>query len=130
MNLIISILASILISHTAFAHGEDKPGPNGGHIRMPGSFHTEVVTEKNGNFKIYLLDLEFKNPTLKNSKVDVKIIQGSKSTQVKCTEKEIYFSCTNTLGLKSGQLSIEATRDNAKASMKADYELPLKHLHH
>ena len=66
LKLIISILISSLVGLTAFAHGEDKPGPHGGHIRMPANFHTEVIQDLDGSFHIYLLDMQFKEPIVKN----------------------------------------------------------------
>jgi hypothetical protein len=35
----------------AWGHGEDKPGPNGGYIQMPGAFHTELVPVSDKVFK-------------------------------------------------------------------------------
>ena len=54
-----------------FAHGMNKPGPNGGEIRMPGPFHTEAKAEGANKLKVYLLDMNFKNPVTANSSVEV-----------------------------------------------------------
>ena len=61
MHTITALIFSTLtvLSVNLFAHGEDKPGPHGGYIRMPGSFHTEVVKEKAG-YRVYLLDINWK----------------------------------------------------------------------
>lgn len=37
---------------SSFAHGEGKPGPNGGEIRMPGAFHTEAITVEKNKLKV------------------------------------------------------------------------------
>jgi hypothetical protein len=68
MKTICMLFAAILFQHTlASAHGEDKAGPNGGFIRMPGAFHTELVPSGKDKLKVYLLDIQWKNPSLKNS---------------------------------------------------------------
>ncbi len=121
-----TILASILlvISLKAFAHGEDKFGPNGGYLKMPGGFHTEVVPEKDGKIKIYLLDINFKNPTVKNSKVTASINNDSKK-DLKCTGKRNHFICETTKAeLTKGTLNIVAERSTVKGA-EAIYELPL-----
>lgn len=120
------LLTSILlaISVNSFAHGEDKLGPNGGYLKMPGGFHTEVVPEKNGKFKVYLLDINFKTPMIKNSKVVASINNGSKK-DLNCTTKRDHFVCDTTkTELTKGTLSIVAERNSVKGA-EAIYELPL-----
>ncbi len=67
------------LSLNVFAHGEDKPGPHGGFIRMPGAFHTEVVKEKEG-YRVYLLDINWKNPSVLDSAVLASIEVGKKQS--------------------------------------------------
>ena len=120
--LILSLL--ILASVKGSAHGEDKFGPNGGYLKMPGNFHTEVVPGKSGSIKIYLLDIAFKNPTVKNSKVSASITNKTKK-ELLCTAKRDYFVCSlGKTDLAKGVLSVFAERDQIKGA-EAVYTLPL-----
>lgn len=116
---------TLILSFNAFGHGEDKAGPNGGFIRMPGAFHTEVVPTTNNELKVYLLDINWKNPSTKNSSVDL-LIQNSK---LSCSAKEEkYFLCQLPKGtdLKAkGQLIVLAKREG-QVGNEAKYDLPLK----
>ena len=121
-----SLLTLLILtaSLNTFAHGEDKFGPNGGYLKMPAGFHTEVVPEKDGKLKVYLLDINFKNPTVKNSKVTASVNNGSKK-DFTCKAKRDHFICDTTKAeLAKGTLNITAERSSVKAS-EAVYELPL-----
>jgi len=120
------ILAILLSSQMALAHGEDKPGPHKGYIRMPGAFHTEVVPESDTKFKIYLLDIEWKNPSVQNSKLEVKISNNASSGVVKCAQKNDHYLCQSPKGfsLKQGKLIVQATRENSPGA-EMPYDLPL-----
>lgn len=120
------ILTLILLTASAksFGHGEDKFGPNGGYLKMPGGFHTEVVPEKDGKLKIYLLDINFKSPKVKKSKVAVTINNGNKKDII-CKPNRDHFRCETTKSdLTKGTLTIVAVRSTAKGA-EAMYELPL-----
>lgn len=126
-------LFSLLLMFTAFAniasaHGEDKPGPHGGHVRMPANFHTEVVADKDGSFHIYLLDMQFQNPVVKNSEIKGYVTsEKKKKYTLKCSVmNENHFHCVYNGKIKSGILVLKAKRDGTKASMDAKYNLPLK----
>lgn len=113
------ISAIIVFTATAFSHGEDKPGPHGGFIKMPSGFHTEVVPVGNNQLKVYLLDIDWKNPTTDKSTVRV--------NATVCAAKDSYFICD--LGKifnlkKKGKLTIEATRLEQKGNTMT-YDLPL-----
>lgn len=127
MKTLIALL--LILPVFALAHGEDKPGPHGGHIQMPGAFHTELLIGKDGSAHIYLLDMEFKNPTTKDSQVTV-TAQNKKS--------EVKFDCSIMGGnhyhcvpkkpvAKSSKLIIKAVREKVAAN-EATYQLPLKPL--
>ena len=61
MKMIFKALVLLIFSSSiANTHGMDKLGPHKGYVQMPGAFHTEVVQDKDGSFRIYLLDVEFK----------------------------------------------------------------------
>jgi hypothetical protein len=110
-----------------FAHGEDAPGPHGGHIVMPANFHTELVLDKNGtSFQVYLLDIQFKNPITKKSEVKARYIEKKKITAIKCSAMDHHFMCESAVKMKTGFLKIKATRDGVEAPTEAAYELPLK----
>ena len=111
----------------ALAHGEDKPGPHGGFIRMPGGFHTEVLPTGKNKLKIFLLDIEWKNPSLKNSSIEARIDSGPKKAVGSCVQKDDYYECTfPKIDLrKNGNLFIKPKREGQQG-MEINYELPLR----
>ncbi len=124
--LILALAAVFLGSHIALAHGEDKPGPNGGFIRMPGAFHTELIPTSPQSLKVYLLDINWGNPTVNSSSVKV-THKESKITKV-CKAESSYYVCQFPKSVdltKKGYLSVIAERENQKG-MAVIYELPLK----
>lgn len=121
----VSSLIILFLSLNLFAHGEDKPGPNGGFIQMPGNFHTEVVPVKDGSFMVFLLDLQFQNPSIKDSSVEVTLVKGKKKQPVSCMAMGEHFHCKPTSSLKSGTLVILPKREGT-VGMEAKYKLPLK----
>ena len=125
-------LVFTLITAFAWAHGENKPGPHEGFIRMPGAFHTELVPVGKDQVKIYLLDMDWKNPTVKNSTVTLEYL-ASQKVQGACEPKENqYFLCSfpSTISIdKHGKFIVNSSRDGQKG-MAVDYELPLKGSHH
>ncbi len=127
MYRLIITLALIVFSSLAEAHGEDQPGPNGGFIKMPGAFHTEVVPIDKTKLKVFLLDFEWKNPLVKDSAVTVTHKLKAVST-AKCEPQGTHFACefpkTVDLSRKGGQLTVEAQREKQKGNA-AVYQLPL-----
>lgn len=122
-----SLMTLILGAGAAHAHGENKPGPNSGFIRMPGAFHTEVIPLGPNKLKVYLLDINWKNPSVSNSSLSVNL-KSKKTSQANCEVQENYYLCEFPKGAdltKKGELSIEAQRENQKGN-KVSYELPLK----
>jgi hypothetical protein len=124
-----SILFMMLISSFASAHGMSELGPHKGYIQMPGAFHTEVLQNKDGSFKIYLLDIEFKNPMTEKSEVKaaVQAIHSKRKTDLMCMVMGDYFHCIleGTQAIKKGELFIAAKRGDAVGA-EAVYKLPLK----
>lgn len=123
-----SILTLLAVSHLVLAHGEDKPGPHGGFIQMPGSFHTELVPLSNTQLKIYLLDMAWKNPTTHNSEITLKS-NSQKSKDVKCSKKADHFLCELSQGneiTKKGSLELTAKRQGVPGNTII-YQTPLKH---
>lgn len=122
-----SVISSALLASLAHGHGEDKLGPHGGFIRMPGVFHTELVPDGTNGLKVYLLDVNWKNPSVKDS--SVKIRYGKKGELAKCEAKEeLYYSCRFSGKVdvtKMGLLSVTSTREKQKGN-EVTYPLPLK----
>lgn len=118
---------ALFASTTLWAHGENKPGPHGGHIRMPGPFHTELVVKNEKTIFIYLLDMEFKNPVVTESSVTLSLKSGDKSKSFPCKPDKDKFKCESPifkLGDHKGELLVEATRLGVKAN-SASYTFPL-----
>lgn len=111
---------------SAFAHGEDKPGPHGGVIRMPGAFHTEVVAQGDNAIDVYLLDINWKDPTVKDSSVSVSHVDGKRLTALKCQARENLFSCeAGSRALRSGALYVKSSRLRMEG-IEVTYPLPLR----
>lgn len=111
----------LIVTQLGFAHGEDKYGPHKGFIRMPGAFHTEVVPVGKNKIRVYLLDIDWKNPSVLRSSVEVNL-------SGQCEIKKNYYECSFPSGVnlqKKGQLIVIAQREGQKGS-EAIYELPLK----
>lgn len=122
-----AILFLLLFRLEAFGHGTEKPGPHGGHVLMPGAFHTELKLDIEGNAHIYLLDMEFKNPTVKNSSVEVYFTQKSKKIPFTCdANQHDHFLCKPQAKLLAqGEIVVKAKREHSKGN-DAIYKLPLK----
>lgn len=128
LHFITTILFMMGTGSQAFAHGEDKPGPHGGFIKMPGAFHTEVVPVDEHSFKLYLLDMSFAAPMTTNSWVKALLVIGGKKAEAACKESTDFFNCVLPEGtnLKSGKLEVQAKRDSTRG-IPMMYELPLQH---
>ena len=129
MKNIIFILAAAIMANSelSLAHGEDKAGPNGGFIRMPGAFHTELVLEGKNILKVYLLDMQWKNPSVQNSSLEA-IFSGKKSVKAACAVTDVNYICTfpkDTDLTANGKLSVLAQRNGEKGS-QVTYPTPLK----
>ena len=123
---IITVL-SLFISSVALAHGEDKYGPHGGFVRMPSNYHTEVVLENKNTLKIYLLDINWKNPSVLNSSVQL-LHKAKKNTPAQCEIKQDHYLCSfrSSLNLtKKGLLVLNSQREGQKG-IEVSYPLPLK----
>jgi hypothetical protein len=120
-------LAFLLIATNVYAHGEGKLGPNGGYLKMPGTFHTEVVPGDNGSFHVFLEDIQFKNPTIKDSKVELQIKNLKETVVFNCAPMgETHFHCLSDKKVKlKGKLIVKATRLGIEGK-KAIYDLPLR----
>ncbi len=117
----------LALAGAAGAHGTDKPGPHGGEIRMPGAFHVEAEVV-DGDLRLYLLDMQFKNPVVGDSSVEARIEQGGESIALDCSAdteaKAFVCRVPSPVELDQGKLIVEASRDGLPAE-PAEYELPL-----
>ncbi len=120
-----------LFSLHALGHGEDKPGPNKGFIRMPGAFHTELVPVSASEMKVYLLDINWQNPITQNSSVEISFsAKPGTNTLCKVSSEKKSFTCPVPAGVdlqKKGQVVVKAKRDG-QVGNEALYELPLMHV--
>ncbi len=108
----------------AFAHGMNKPGPNGGYIRMPGTYHVELVST-DAETKVYLLDVNFKEIDMSKSQVSMSL-KGAKSFPVKCLKEDKFFRCDikkNELKMYK-ELTISSSRAG-EALVSSTYPIPL-----
>lgn len=118
---------TLLASLNTWAHGEDKPGPNGGHVRMPGAFHTELnYDEKTQDLHVFLLDMDFKNPSIKDSTLNAVFNSGKTTVTYSCATMDgNHFHCVANKKFKPrGTLTLKATRENAVGN-DALYKFPL-----
>ncbi len=128
------VVALGLVTLPVLGHGEDKLGPHGGHIKMPGAFHTELVLAGPGKVNIYLLDFNMKNPSVRDSSV-VLSLHGRGRVSAPCVQRkddrnDDYFACEfppMADFAKKGALVLEAQREKQKGQV-VRYELPLPHV--
>lgn len=117
-NILLLILTTVSIQ--SWGHGGDKPGPNGGEVQMPGAFHTELVFDKESqDAMVFLLDMEFKNPTLNDSSVTAFYKKGKTKVAYSCMPMHNHFHCTAEKKIKApagGELHITAIREKAKGN--------------
>jgi len=129
MKNILLVTIILLSSKVLFAHGEDKNGPHGGFVRMPGAFHTELVVDGKSKFKVYLLDIDWKNPSVVKADVQATYKNSKKiSYKATCQIQNNFYTCDfpQKVNLKQkGELVIMAQREEQKG-MEVSYKLPLK----
>lgn len=76
------------------------------------------------------MDVEFKNPTTRNSSLKVIWQHKGRNIELPCAEHTQYFSCQLPKGssLSKGKLTIQAKRDQAVGGL-VTYDLPLSLRH-
>jgi len=121
---IVTIMLLLVLSQTAFAHGMNKPGPNGGYIRMPGNYHVELVS-KGKVLVVYFSDMMFKPIAIDQASVKLSL-KGDKSFKADCVKEAVSFKCDlKNESLKNyKEVMLESTRDG-KATATSAYKLPL-----
>ncbi len=121
------LFSNFIISTSAFAHGEEKYGPNNGFIKMPGAFHTEVVPVNDGSYLVYLVDFHNKSPTVKDSSIEFQVKNNEKLITFDCkVVKNSHYKCSyNEKITDNGQIILTAKRLGSQGK-PAIYDLPLK----
>ena len=122
MKTLVIALFILFQSNPTLAHGENIAGPHGGEIKMPANFHTELVKNEDGIFKVYLLDIDFQGATVDKSSVTGHIKDGKKKISLSCKKATDHFICKTTKPIKSGTLVLQTTRSGTKAQMPAEYK--------
>ena len=113
----------LLLSTTVLLFsGVEKSRPNSEFVRMPGAYHTEVVPDGN-KVKVYLLDIDWKNPSVKDA--SVKIYLDKKRGKCKASEDHFICDLPKETTLKSGKLLLKTKREGQTGN-NVTYELPLK----
>ena len=124
-----AFLLSLALTESLWAHGENKLGPHGGAIRMPGAFHTEIKKASQNTFEVYLLDMEWKNPLIAASTVTAQWKPKDKGkARLACHAKQNRFICEFPKGsrLRNGDtVMIEATRQGMTGTV-VTYEYPFR----
>ncbi len=109
-----SILAGLMIIFSLSRYSEAGPkfGPHGGYLAMVGLFYSELMQDSDGSFHIYLLDVDLKNPVVKDSEVQAWFILGNTSVELKCEAiGGDHFDCVpRSKVLKSKILLVKAKR--------------------
>ena len=120
----LTLIGTLLAAGPLFSMGEDEPGPNGGHITMPGTYHIELVN-KELIIRVYLLDLSMKNPLVENSSVTLKFLDN-KIPEIQCKPQNKYFLCNKPKNLLNNQkqIIVESVRNKVKGKI-AIYKWPL-----
>lgn len=94
---------------------------------MPGAFHTELLPVSDNTFKVYLLDLEWRNPSLQQAALKVRFNENGETAQCEPREEKYYF-CKFSHKVKlreKGKLVVSAERAGQKGR-PVIYELPLR----
>ena len=121
----------IMLTPVARSHGEDKVGPNGGEIRMPGAFHVEMK-QRGREFEVYLLDMDFKDPVTVDSSVDIQVMKPDTAAPISVAcrttraAKPPHFVCLNPKykPAPGDILKVQAKR-GPSVGTEAEYKLPL-----
>lgn len=124
-------LTLLAVGAGAWAHGENHPGPHGGVIRMPGAFHTEFVQDKGPEFRIYLLDMQFRNPVTEDSRVEGLVKRpGMEKTerQLSCQPRKTFFLCrVHGAPLEAGEEILLRSRRKGQEGGTVTYPFAARH---
>lgn len=121
----VTLVTLLIISSTVSAHGMNKPGPHGGFVRMPGTYHIELVPS-GLELKVYFLDMNFKPLPISDAIVEL-TLNGKKPFKAQCLKEMQFFRCdTNEQSYKKfKEISIESSIKGSDET-KSVYKVPLK----
>lgn len=122
------VAAVVLLPAFARGHGEDRRGPHGGAVRMPGAFHTEVLQPDERTVLVYLLDVSFREPEVSNSSVEVSHLLDGRRETLECRPSVDHFVCASPPrppGLATGELEVSAARAGVTGAA-VRYPLPVR----
>lgn len=123
----LALLVTLHLGTPAWGHGMNHPGPNGGEIRMPGIFHTEVYMEGK-IIRAYLLDGEMQNAVIEKSTVSGYVKRGAEKFDLICKVEKDYFGCRAGAGrevLPGDRVVLQANRQGQAGI--AIYQFPFKY---
>ena len=120
----VTLLLTTMLATNSFAHGMNKPGPNNGYVRMPGTYHVELLALQNV-LRVYFLDIGFKALPIKNATAKVSL-KGMKEVAVECSKEEAFFRCdTKESNMNSYKEILVKTSKNGENEAISTYKLPL-----
>lgn len=120
----VTMIMTYLLSTGLFAHGMNKPGPHNGYVRMPGSYHVELVPESAG-YRVYFLDMQFKDISIKDATATM-VIKSDQAGTLNCKKEAEYFLCpVEKKILKNAKEIVLETSINGKTKSGSRYSLPL-----
>lgn len=123
---IVAAVALVFVG-SVLRRGSYERGPNGGYVEKPGAFHTELVPQKSGEYRVYLTDTKFKNPTVANSEVKMWLGSGKEKIDFSCKAESDSFLCSTEAKIfEAGELTVLAKRDGRQGA-ETIYRFPLKH---
>lgn len=129
--LITPILACFISEPISLAHGESQPGPHNGFIRMPGTYHTELVMDQpTATLQIYILDMNFKPLNTDQAEIHAFYTQDKAPNQrqkLPCAKRGSFFACkAREIRLDSGTIFVQSKlrNENGKDVAYALSKLP------
>lgn len=125
---LVFVILAFLNATLSYGHGMSHAGPNGGEIRMPGIFHTEVYLDSAKVVRTYLLDGDIKNAVTAKSKVSAYVKRDTQKIELSCEVKSDYFGCKGKDGfeLKPGDKVVIQAERQGQAGV-AIYQYPFKY---
>jgi hypothetical protein len=125
VTILMTLAVTYITSMPLYAHGMNKAGPHGGYIRMPGTYHVELVPAAK-EIKVYFLDMNFAPIPLNQAHVTL-TLNGKKPLKAQCLREMHFFRCdTNEQSFKNfKELILESSKDGEPMATSS-YKIPLK----
>jgi hypothetical protein len=121
----VTIFAAFALSASSYAHGMNKAGPHGGYVRMPGTYHVELVPAGK-ELKVYFLDMNFAPIPINQASVTL-TLNGKKPLKAQCLKEMHFFRCdTNEQSIKNYKEVLLETSKDGETPATSNYKIPLK----